>query len=97
VYNNALIERDLLTRERKNAIDAMEAAYATAGIDRFAAWVQESDAAMRHDLERRGYTIVTSTRAMGMPLDDILSPGPQIDLAPPEWAEHFRVAGVPPG
>lgn len=95
VYNNALLERDLLTRERKDAVDAMEATYATAGVDRFAAWVHESDLSMRHELERRGYTLDTSTRAMGVRLDDNFPPRPRIDLATPDWKEHLRIAGVP--
>ena len=95
VYNNALLQRHLLNRERKDAVDAMEAMYATAGVDRFAAWVHESDRSMRHELERRGYTLDTSTRAMGMPLDDNLPSRPRIELATPEWTEHLRIAGVP--
>jgi len=54
VYNNALLTRDLGAAERTTGIDAMEAAYAAAGVPRFAAWVHESDEAMRGDLERRG-------------------------------------------
>lgn len=96
VYNNALFERDLLSRERREAIEAMEAAYASAGVDGFAVWVHESDRALRHDLECRGYALDTSTRAMGMSLDDILPPRPEIDLAPPVWTEHLRIVGVPP-
>lgn len=96
VYNNALLDRDLSTRERGAALDAMEAAYSAAGIDRFAAWVHESDPAMRHELERRGYAFDTSTRAMVMSLDDLYSLPPQIDLALPDWKEHLRIAGVPP-
>ena len=95
VYNNALLERGLSARERREAVKAMEAAYANAGIDRFAAWVHESDRAMRRDLERRGYTLDTSTRAMGMALDGILPPRPEIDLASPDWSEHLRIVGVP--
>ena len=95
VYNNGLVDRYLSTRERADALDAMEAAYAAAGVDRFAAWVHESDPAMCHELERRGYTLDTSTRAMGISLDDILSRPAQIDLAPPDWNEHLRIAGVP--
>ena len=38
------------------------------------AWVQESDQPMRAALERRGYTMATTTRAMGMELDDIALP-----------------------
>ena len=96
VYNNALLTRDLGAAERTTGIDAMEAAYAAAGVPRFAAWVHESDEAMRGDLERRGYTVDTSTRAMAMPLHEIRLPRPDIELAPPGWREHLRFAGVPP-
>ncbi len=97
VYNNALLERHLSAQERRDAVNAMEAASANAGVDRFAAWVPESDLATRHDLERRAYTLDTSTRAMGMSLADILPPVPGIDLAPPNWSEHLRIASVPSG
>ena len=49
VYNNAVLERDLAANERTQAIDAMEAAYRSAGVTRFAAWVHESDEAMRSE------------------------------------------------
>jgi len=94
VYNNALLERSLSAHELEDAVGAMEAAYANEGIDRFAAWVHESEEAMRSDLERRGYTLDTSTRAMGMPLDDTVGPAPPIDLGPPDWREHLRISGV---
>jgi ribosomal protein S18 acetylase RimI-like enzyme len=97
VYNNALLERDLAARGRADALDAMETAYAAAGVTRFAAWVHESDEAMRTDLERRGYGLDTSTRAMGMALDDIRLPRPEIELGPPDWFEYLRLIGVPPG
>jgi ribosomal protein S18 acetylase RimI-like enzyme len=66
VYNNALLERGLAGGERRDAIEAMEAAYAAVGVTRFAAWVHESDPAMGADLQRRGYTHEETTRAMGM-------------------------------
>ena len=47
VYNNALLDRDLGHTERAAAVDAMAAAYRSAGIDRYAAWVHESDEGMR--------------------------------------------------
>jgi len=71
VYNNALLESDLGTSERTTAVDAMEAAYSAAGVERYAAWVHESDEATRRELSARGYTLDQSTRAMGMSLDDI--------------------------
>jgi ribosomal protein S18 acetylase RimI-like enzyme len=95
VYNNALLERGLAARERSNAIEAMEAAYAGADVTRFAAWVHECDTAMRADLLRRGYTFDESTRAMGMTLDGMCLPRPEIDLGAPDWLEHLRLAGVP--
>jgi ribosomal protein S18 acetylase RimI-like enzyme len=97
VYNNALLERDLAPAERADALDAMEAAYAAAGVTRFAAWVHERDGATRGDLERRGYALEESTRAMGMALDDVRLPRPKIELGPPDWSEYLRILGVPPG
>ena len=97
VYNNALLERDLGASQRADAVSAMEAAYEAAGVTRFAAWVHESDAAMRSALERRGYTLDEVTRAMGMTLDDIRVPRPEFELGPADWSEHLRLAGVPRG
>jgi hypothetical protein len=97
VYNNALLQRDLAPAERADALDAMEAAYAAASVSRFAAWVHESDQAMRGELGRRGYKLEESTRAMGMGLDDIRLPRPRIELGPPDWLEYLRILAVPPG
>jgi len=96
VFNNALLERELDADERADAIDATESAYLQVGVTSFAAWVHESDAAMRVDLEQRGYTLTESTRAMGMSLDDIRLPRPEHDLAPRDWAEYLRVIEVSP-
>jgi ribosomal protein S18 acetylase RimI-like enzyme len=97
VYNNALLERDLDALERAAAVEAMEAAYGLAGVSRFAAWVHESDGAMRGHLERRGYTIGESSRAMGMSLDEICLARPALDVGPVDWSEHVRVGELPPG
>ena len=95
VYNNALLERDLGPSARAAALDAMEAAYASAAVGRFAAWVHESDEALRDDVEARGYGLDTSTRAMGMVLDDVRRP--EVELAPSSWSEYVRVAEIPAG
>src|SRR5262245_48548374 len=79
VYNNALLERDLGRSERAAALDAMEAAYASAGVARFAAWVHESDEALRTDVLARGYTLDTATRAIGMAVNGLRAPRPEID------------------
>jgi ribosomal protein S18 acetylase RimI-like enzyme len=96
VFNNALLERELGATARAAAVETMEAAYAAAGVARFAAWVHEHDAALRQELERRGYTRDASTRAMGLALDDLRLPRPALELGPPRWSECLRLLGVPP-
>ena len=95
VYNNALLDRDLGASERAGAVDAMEAVYAAASVARFAAWVHESDEPIRAELEQRGYTLDTTTRAMGMALDDIAVARPQIPLRPARWLEYLMLEGLP--
>jgi GNAT superfamily N-acetyltransferase len=95
VFNNALFERDLTSAERTRAADAMERAYAQAGVGRFAAWAHETDAALRAEFERRGYTPTESTRAMGMTLDEIRLPRPEVGIARADWSEHVRVGELP--
>jgi ribosomal protein S18 acetylase RimI-like enzyme len=90
VYNNAVLER-------AEAIDAMEAAYAEAGVERFAAWVHEGDSAVRAAIERRGYTVVEATRAMGTALAGIVPPPGEIEVSRAGWAEYLRVADLPAG
>jgi GNAT superfamily N-acetyltransferase len=97
VYNNALLDRGLSPDERAGAVEVMQAAYSAAGITRFAAWVHESDQPMRGELERRGFTVDDSTRAMGMALDDVTVPRPQIELGPATWPEYLAMDdGLPP-
>src|SRR5437763_5907469 len=57
----------------------------------------EADLAMCCEAERLGYTLDTTTRAMGMPLVDIRLPKPQLELRPLEWSEYLRVFDLPPG
>jgi GNAT superfamily N-acetyltransferase len=96
IYNNALLDRGAAVE----ALDWLEAAYASAGVERFAAWAHESDEAMRAAVAARGYVLQESTRAMGMELGDIRVARPQLDLAPPDWPEYVRYLeqlGVPEG
>jgi ribosomal protein S18 acetylase RimI-like enzyme len=96
-YNNALLEHGLDSDARVAAVDAMEDAYGCMRIGRYAAWVHESDGAMIAELSRRGYSLDATTRAMGMSLDEIPVPRPEIDLASPDWCEYLRILGVPEG
>jgi len=95
VYNNALLDRDLDPAERTRAIDALEAAYRDAGVRRFAVWAHESDRPLHAELDRRGYVFDSSTRAMGMWLEDVRLPRPEIELAAPDWSEYLRIVGLP--
>ncbi len=100
VYNNAVLEPGLGRTARGAALDAMEAAYAAAGVTDFAAWVHESDAPMRADVAARGYAVTETTRAMGMALADVRVPRPELDLAPPVWpayVAYLEGVGAPPG
>ena len=94
VYNNALLEPDLPAGARTAALDAMEARYAAAGVTRFAAWIRETDDTLRGDLQRRGYVLDTTTRAMGRWLDDLADPS--IRPEPVTWPEYLASAGLPP-
>src|SRR3954469_7220388 len=94
VYNNALLDRDLGRTERAAAVDAMAAAYRSAGIDRYAAWVHESDEGMRAELSARGYAIAESTLAMGMSLDAIAVTFPEVELGPLDWPEYLEYLQV---
>jgi ribosomal protein S18 acetylase RimI-like enzyme len=100
VYNNALLSRDLGAAERAKAVDFMESAYERAGVDRFAAWVHDSDRPMIDELTGRGYRLAETTRWMAMSLGDLAGAVPDIDLAAAGWADYLRVLdqfGVPAG
>ena len=100
VYNNALLDADLGPAERAAAVDAMQAAYDSADVDRYAAWVHESDEGMRAELIRRGFAFEESTRAMGMSLDDSVLVLPAVELGPLDWPaylEYLQLVGVPAG
>jgi ribosomal protein S18 acetylase RimI-like enzyme len=90
VYNNAVLEQ-------AGGIDAMESAYAEAGVEAFAAWVKEGDGALRAELERRGYAVVETTRAMGMALDGISVVPVDVDVRRTGWVEYLQVADLPSG
>jgi len=99
-YNNAFLERDLGGAEREAAVIAMEDAYAAAGVSAFAAWAHESDRPLIETLERRGYHLSESTRAMGMALDDVDVATARVDVVEATWSqylEYLRRFGVPDG
>jgi len=97
VYNNALLARHLPPAGRAAALETMAAAYTDANVEQFAAWVHETDAGMRHDLEHRGYILDSSTRMMGMSLAALRLPWPDIEVGSLPWDEYVRQFRLPPG
>jgi len=100
IYNNALLERDLAPAAAAAALEAMEAAYTAAGVERYAAWVHESQMALRDELHARGYRVTETTRAMGMSVDDLAAVPPAAELIRAEWADYLsylRALGLPAG
>jgi ribosomal protein S18 acetylase RimI-like enzyme len=90
VYNNAVLEPGAGT----DALDAMEASYAAAGIGHYAAWIRETDDRLRAELERRGYVLDTTTLAMGRWLADV--PPPAVPAEPVSWADYLASDSLPP-
>ena len=97
VYNNAVLERGLGHAQRTEALSALAAAYASASVERYAAWVHESDETMRSALEARGYTLVESTRAMGLDVGDVRVDRPELDIERADWPRYLSIIGVPEG
>lgn len=95
-YNNAVLDQGLTRAGMGEALDAMQSAYAEAGVPHFAAWVHESDHALRAEIEGRGFTIEESTVAMGVDLAEIRLARPTIDIVEPDWSSYRRIF-LPPG
>lgn len=99
IYNNAVFERGLSETARRGAIEAVEAEYAEAGVERYTAWVHESEAELAAELGVRGYAVAESTRVMGLSLDGPPAPptgGAEIESV--EWAtylEYLHGFGLP--
>jgi hypothetical protein len=97
VFNNALLERGMDAGQSARAVDAVEAAYRDASIDRYAAWAHESEPTLIAELTTREYRLDTSTREMAMRLDRLSAPRPDLRLADLDWDGYVRGFGVPPG
>jgi ribosomal protein S18 acetylase RimI-like enzyme len=100
VYNNALLDRGLSRRAAAEAIEAAEALYADRSVPEYAVWAHESDVHAIAQLERRGFVLDTSTRAMAMTLDDLAVARPQVEAAVDGFVEYLQFltrSGAPEG
>ena len=96
-YNNAVLDRGLDDARAAAAVAATISLYADAGIDHYAIWAHESEAASIAALTRPGFHVDTTTRAMAMSLDALDETRREIEIAPPDWDEYLRIIEVPAG
>jgi len=74
--NNAVLARGVADLDA--TLDAIEHAYVSHGVERYAVWVHESEAAVARGVEARGYGYDSSTRTMAMPIADL---GAEVDTS----------------
>jgi ribosomal protein S18 acetylase RimI-like enzyme len=96
-YNNAVLARGLDGSRAGEAAAAVVQTYEDAGVDRYAIWAHESEEAGIAEMNRRRFRVDTTTRAMTMSLREIAVARPEVELAPPDWAEYLRTIEVPEG
>jgi len=84
----------LETEARAAMLAALEEEYVESGVDRYAVWVHEGDAELRDDLEERKYVVTESTRAMGMALNDLDVPRPELDVTAADWSDYVKLLGL---
>ena len=95
VYNNVVIDRHVPSHGLARVIDGMEQRYAAAGIDRYSAWVHDSETELARALEARGYRLDETNRAMGMDLAGLAPPTASHDLVPMTWDTYVDVFELP--
>jgi ribosomal protein S18 acetylase RimI-like enzyme len=93
VYNNSLLSRALDDGRADAAIRLLEDLYERAGVDGYAVWAHESEAASIACLEAHGYHVDTATRAMAMSLDTIHMPQPHPRLMSTDWPHYVQILG----
>lgn len=99
-YNNALLARALHRAGAVDALDALEDAYADAGIERYAVWAHENESASLAELEGRGYHVDTRTRAMAIALDTVPAAQSELELVDGGWHDYLAILtrlGAPRG
>lgn len=76
-------------------IAEIEATYARHGVERYAVWVHESDAATAAALRDRGFRFDSATRTMAMPVDELVVEDlVSLDVIEPGLADFWGVDGL---
>lgn len=91
--NNTVLARGV--KDLDAALVAAERAYTRHGVERYAVWVHESEAAVAREVESRGYGYDSSTRTMGMPISDLAEVDTSmLDLVEPTPERFWRLDGL---
>jgi ribosomal protein S18 acetylase RimI-like enzyme len=90
--NNAILSR---SGDLDSTLEVVERAYASRGVERYAVWVHESEAAIARELEAHGYGYDSSTRTMAMPITDLAEVDTSmLDLVEPTLERFWHVDGL---
>ena len=88
--NNAVLTRGV--GDLAVTLDTIEGAYASHGVERYAVWVHESEAAVAREVMARGYGYDSSTRTMAMPTADLAAVDTStLDLVEPTLERFWHV------
>jgi ribosomal protein S18 acetylase RimI-like enzyme len=91
--NNAVLARG--AGDLGATLEVVERAYASRGVERYAVWVDESEAAAAREIETRGYRYDSSTRTMAMPIADLAEVDTsRLELIEPTLEQFWRVDGL---
>jgi GNAT superfamily N-acetyltransferase len=89
VYNNALVDRNLTARQSARAVAAIRSIYAEADVDRYAAWVHDSDAVTRAEFARHDHRVTEMSRVMAMPLSRLTQGRSEVEIEALEWPRYL--------
>lgn len=91
--NNAVLMRGL--GDLGATLNTIESAYVSRGVERYAVWVHESEAAVAREVQARGYGYDSSTRTMAMPIADLAEVDTStLDLVEPTLERFWHVDGL---
>jgi GNAT superfamily N-acetyltransferase len=91
--NNAVLRRGI--GDVGPPLAAVEHAYASRGVERYAVWMHESEAAVAREVKARGYDHDSSTRTMAMPVADLAAVDTSmLDLVEPTLERFWHVDGL---
>lgn len=91
--NNAVLGQG--AGDLSSTLEAIERAYASRGVERYAVWVHESEAEVARQVRARGYEYDSSTRTMAVPIVDLAEVDTSmLDLVEPTLEQFWSINGL---